>query len=97
MYVVTSTLSRLSHSISPGQEEGNVPYVENSGFGKYSSDPNVIADTVSLWLSSPGMLQSMQEAALKAARPHSTLDIARDLADMVFSHKEAKRLEEVAT
>jgi len=32
-------------------------------------------------------MQSMKEAALSAARPSATLDIARDLADIAFSTK----------
>lgn len=71
----------------PGQEEGNVPYVENAGFGKYSGNPTVIAETVTSWLESPEKLESMREAALLAARPSATLDIARDLAEMVFATK----------
>lgn len=73
---------------SPGQEEGNVPFVENAGFGKYSGDPAVIAETVCSWLASPEMLSSMQQAALKASRPRATLDIAKDVAAVVFEHKE---------
>lgn len=73
---------------SPGQEAGNVPYVEESGFGKYSGDPSVIADTVSSWLASPEKMESMRSAALAAARPQATLDIAKDLAEIVFATKE---------
>ena len=72
---------------SPGQEEGNVPFVEDSGFGKYSGDPQVIAETVGSWLENPEKLASMQSAALTAARPSATLDIAKDLAEMVFEAK----------
>lgn len=80
----------------PGQEEGNVPYVENAGFGKYSGDPKVIADTVSAWLASPDKLSEMRKAALKAARPSATLDIAHDLAEMAFAHKrKEQQLQEV--
>lgn len=64
-----------------------MPYVENAGFGKYSGDPKVIAETVSSWLASSEKLQDMRDAALVAARPAATLDIARDLAEMVFAHK----------
>ena len=41
----------------------------------------------------------MQDAALAAARPHATLDIARDLAEMLFQAKEGKKQkqEEIAT
>ena len=76
-------------SYLPGQEAGNIPFVENSGFGKYSGDSVVIADTVTSWLSSPSLLQEMRDNALAAARPDATLDIARDLAQIVFAHKEA--------
>lgn len=74
-------------SYLPGQEEGNVPFVEDAGFGTYSGDPKKIADTVSSWLSSPEMLSNMKAAALEAARPAATVDIAKDLAAMLFEHK----------
>lgn len=77
----------LLSSYLPGQEEGNVPFVEESGFGKYCSDPKDIADTVTTWLASPDMLNQMKQNALKAARPSATVDIARDLAEMLFEHK----------
>lgn len=67
-----------------------MPFVEDSGFGKYSSNPQVIADTVSSWLSSPEKLESLSAAALRAARPEATLDIARDIADIAFETKMKK-------
>jgi 1,2-diacylglycerol 3-beta-galactosyltransferase len=82
----------MMFSFLPGQEEGNIPFVEKAGFGKYSGDADVIAATVSSWLASPEKLQQMQEAALQAARPHSTLDIAEDLATRAFAQK-AKQAE----
>mmetsp|Transcript_28699 Transcript_28699/g.42397 ORF Transcript_28699/g.42397 Transcript_28699/m.42397 type:complete len:458 (-) Transcript_28699:466-1839(-) len=75
-------------SFLPGQEEGNVPYVEESGFGTFSSDPNVIAAKVSGWLASPPALESLQCSAKEASRPSATLDIAKDLASMVFAAKQ---------
>jgi hypothetical protein len=50
----------------------------------------VIADTVSYWLASPEKMESMKSAALAAARPSATLDIARDLADIAFATKTSK-------
>jgi glycosyltransferase involved in cell wall biosynthesis len=73
---------------SPGQEEGNIPYVEDAGFGAYSGDPAEIAGTVAAWLSSPERLRSMRRSALAAARPRATLDIAGDLAEIAFAAKE---------
>ncbi len=73
-----------------------MPFVENSGFGSYSSSPNVIAETISSWLSSPETMRSMQKAALDAARPAATLDIARDLAAMAFATRPVPAMAVVA-
>lgn len=70
-----------------------MPFVEESGFGTYSSDPKVIADTVNSWLSSPEKMDSMKAAALAAARPSATLDIAGDLAEIAFAKKLTKEPE----
>ena len=80
-------------SFLPGQEEGNVPYVVENGFGCYQGTPKGIADTVQKWLETStenegNMLENMRESALTAARPDATLDIARDLAQMVYERKE---------
>lgn len=75
----------------PGQEEGNIPFVEDSGFGRYSSDPDEIGSTVTSWLKSPEKLESMKRAALSASRPFATIDIARDLAEIAFSTKKKQQ------
>ena len=80
-------------SFLPGQEEGNVPYVEENGFGCYKGTPEGIADTVEEWFAVSSVttegtvLETMKECALNAARPDATLDIARDLADMVYKRR----------
>ncbi|KAL3778808.1 hypothetical protein HJC23_009841 [Cyclotella cryptica] len=94
-------------SFLPGQEEGNVPYVEENGFGCYRGTPEGIAETVEEWLAASSVttegtvLETMRECALSAARPDATLDIARDLADMVYKRREqlnkSVRKQEVAT
>ena len=72
-------------SYLPGQEEGNVPYVEENGFGCYEGSPEGLASRVEEWFASTDMLERMRNDALTAARPDATLDIARDLADMVLA------------
>lgn len=57
----------------------------------------MIADTVSSWLASPEKMESMKNAALAAARPSATLDIARDLADIAFATKTSKKNVHVRT
>lgn len=83
-------------SFLPGQEEGNVPYVVDNGFGCYQGSPTGIADTVQKWLerrqaNEGSILEDMREKALEAARPDATLDIARDLATMVYARKRELR------
>lgn len=80
----------MMFSFLPGQEEGNIPFVENAGFGKYSGDPSEIAEIVSTWLENPETLESMQDAALAASRPQATLDIAKDLAEILFTARDKK-------
>lgn len=71
--------------------------MENAGFGKYSPDPDVIADEVCSWLASPDMLRKMQQSALAAARPQATLDIAKDVAEILFEHTKTRELVKVRT
>jgi 1,2-diacylglycerol 3-beta-galactosyltransferase len=89
--VYFSEYSLHPSSFRPGQEEGNIPFVEEAGFGKYSGDASVIASTVSSWLESPDTLDTMRKSALAAARPQATLDIAKDLAEIVFAAKAKQR------
>ncbi|CAN0220351.1 unnamed protein product, partial [Laminaria digitata] len=72
----------------PGQEEGNVPYVVNGGFGAYSKKPAEIGATVARWLKNPELLEKMKGNALRAARPRASYDIAREIADMLFLEDE---------
>jgi hypothetical protein len=67
--------------------------VEESGFGKYSNDPNVIAETVESWLSDPPLLRQLQQCAREAARPMATIQIAEDLAHMLQQQQTTKQEE----
>lgn len=84
-------LNSFSVWIRPGQEEGNIPFVENAAFGCYNPHPLEIAKIVGRWLSSPDELRAMQEAARAAARPNATLDIAKDIAEMIFHHQSGNK------
>mmetsp|Transcript_4635 Transcript_4635/g.7701 ORF Transcript_4635/g.7701 Transcript_4635/m.7701 type:complete len:490 (+) Transcript_4635:53-1522(+) len=67
----------------PGQEEGNLDFVRDHGFGEYSPDPATIAATVEGWLRDPERLRAMRERALAAGRPKATNDIIHDVADFI--------------
>merc|ERR1711862_277200 len=86
------SLPCMLSSYLPGQEEGNVPFVIDNGFGDYSSNPSVIADTVYKWLlddDDNNTLNKMKIAASNVSRPNATLDIANDLANIVFDYCDA--------
>jgi len=67
----------------PGQEEGNLDFVRENGFGEYSADPLIIADTVSNWLNDPEKLDKMSKNARIAGRPTATNDIVQGISSFL--------------
>lgn len=78
-------LPTMLSSYLPGQEWGNVGFVEQHGFGLRGfgvngfSRPRMIAKTVAGWLADERELERMSAAALAVAAPHATELIAKDL------------------
>ncbi len=70
----------------PGQEEGNVPYVINAGFGDFSRDPKKIAGKVTDWLADPAVISKMSRTASEVGVTHAkaTKEIAREIAELVL-------------
>ncbi|GAB2286650.1 Monogalactosyldiacylglycerol synthase 1, chloroplastic [Dionaea muscipula] len=67
-----------------GQEAGNVPYVVENGFGKFSKSPKEIANTVAQWFGPKAdELKVMSQNALKLARPDAVFQIVHDLHELV--------------
>uniref|UniRef100_A0A7S1Y4B8 monogalactosyldiacylglycerol synthase n=1 Tax=Grammatophora oceanica TaxID=210454 RepID=A0A7S1Y4B8_9STRA len=77
-------------SFLPGQEEGNVDYVVDGGFGAYVSDkdPIGIAEELTLWLRDPVKLGLLSKAAKAKGAPHAARDIARFIGDSTLKWKE---------
>ncbi len=71
----------------PGQETGNVSFVEQSGVGVLREEPDDIARTLAEWLT-PGndALAAYSARARALARPGAALDIASILDDLVSSN-----------
>jgi 1,2-diacylglycerol 3-beta-galactosyltransferase len=76
-------LPTMLSSHLPGQEAGNVPFVVGKGFGRFSTKPKVIAQTVSEWLQDDDELAQLSAAALAAGQPEATNLIARDLVELL--------------
>lgn len=70
----------------PGQEEGNVTFVRESGVGVLREEPEEIARTLTEWLA-PGdeTLAQFSARARELARPGAALDIAAILDDVLAS------------
>ncbi len=71
-------------SCLPGQEEGNVSFVVNGGFGDFSTSPKVIVRTVISWFQDDCKLKEMSRNAYKAAKPNATIDICKEIGLMIF-------------
>eukprot|EP01041_Mallomonas_annulata_P006788 gene6788-13747_t len=73
-------------SFLPGQEEGNVPYVVDGGFGVYTGNrPVKVADAVSKFFSDEAMLQRMSRLARAQSHQDATTAIARDMGCIVLT------------
>ncbi|XVF48013.1 hypothetical protein PTKIN_Ptkin03bG0156200 [Pterospermum kingtungense] len=69
----------------PGQEKGNVPYVEDNGAGVFTRSPKETARIVSEWFSTKtDELKRMSENALKLAQPEAVFDIVKDIHELAL-------------
>lgn len=76
-------------SFLPGQEEGNVDYVVEGGFGSFcqDTDTEAVAEEVALWLNDELKLKEMSEAAKKAGHPYAARDIVKQIGDSTLKWK----------
>jgi len=73
-------------SFLPGQEEGNVEYVVEGGFGAYcsDSDPLGIAEEVCMWLNDSSKLERLSKAAKEKGCPYAARDIAKAIGESTY-------------
>lgn len=64
-------------SFLPGQEEGNVDFVVDGGFGGFSSNFFKMAEEVSSWLCDSDKLRELSVAARQKGTPNAAEDIVR--------------------
>lgn len=77
-------------SFLPGQEEGNVDYVTDGGFGAFipDKDPVGIAEEICVWLNDPDKMAKLSVAAGKKGAPHAARDIAKEIGESSLKWKE---------
>jgi len=82
---MTRGLPIILSSYLPGQEQGNVPYVVNGGFGMYSGNrPKLVAEHVFKLFSSEILLKSMSANSLMQSSPMATWAISKDIGALVL-------------
>jgi 1,2-diacylglycerol 3-beta-galactosyltransferase len=76
----------LLHGFLPGQEEGNVTFVEEGGVGVLREKPEEIARMLSEWLA-PGSdaLARFSARARELARPRAAIEIAKTIDEILTS------------
>ena len=84
------SLPVLLTSFLPGQEEGNVDFVVEGGFGTYcdDSDPQAIAEELSNWLQDESKLQELSEKAKAMGAPYAARNIVQQIGDSTLKWRE---------
>jgi 1,2-diacylglycerol 3-beta-galactosyltransferase len=74
-------LPLILYSRMPGQEDGNVAYVVKEGAGVWAPRPELVVETLRLWLNNPQERQRIAAVSKSLARPEATRQIARLLVE----------------
>mmetsp|Transcript_1258 Transcript_1258/g.1915 ORF Transcript_1258/g.1915 Transcript_1258/m.1915 type:complete len:571 (+) Transcript_1258:129-1841(+) len=77
-------------SFLPGQEEGNIDFVLDGGFGSYinDSDPTRISEEVVIWLRDKKKYENLCRNAKAKGAPYAARDIAKAIGDSTLKWKE---------
>ena len=80
---LAASLPIILYAKLPGQEDGNVTYVENRGVGVWAPDPLKVVRTLTRWISRPSEREKVVENCRSAARPDASHIIARLLGEKI--------------
>ena len=81
----------------PGQETGNVTFIEQGGAGVLRKEPAEIVNTLSQWLApETNTLDQLAEHAKEMARPRAAIDIAKML-DEILTTQEPVAVNQIET
>jgi 1,2-diacylglycerol 3-beta-galactosyltransferase len=89
----------------PGQEDGNVTFIEEGGAGVFAPTPQLVTRALTRWLCRPKEYKQIVENARRIARPDSARTIAHAIGERLKlspisrsrSRKESKANTEIET
>src|SRR6266498_4350742 len=73
---LNAQLPIILYSKLPGQEDGNVTFVEEEGAGAWAPNPQDVVRTLTRWISRPVELQKVMENCRRAGKPEAARTIA---------------------
>jgi 1,2-diacylglycerol 3-beta-galactosyltransferase len=80
---LNAALPIILYAKLPGQEDGNVTFVEAEGAGVWAPDPLLVVRALTRWISRPPEHQKVIENCRRVARPDASIQIAHILAEQV--------------
>jgi 1,2-diacylglycerol 3-beta-galactosyltransferase len=80
---LNAELPIILYSKLPGQEDGNVTFVQEEGAGVWAPKPREVVRTLTRWISRPAERQQVIENCRRAGRPEAARTIAKTIGDML--------------
>ncbi len=74
----------------PGQEDGNVDYVQQEQVGAWAPEPSQVVKTLRKWVNWPEERERIAKNCRRAARPDASRQIARLLAPYILTAERGK-------
>lgn len=80
---LNAELPIILYSKLPGQEDGNVTFVQEEGAGVWAPTPQEVVRTLTRWISRPTERQKVIENCRRAGRPEAARTIAKTIGEML--------------
>jgi len=85
---LNAQLPIILYSKLPGQEDGNVTFVEEEGAGVWAPTPQEVVRTLTRWISRPEEHKLVIENCRRAGKPEAARTIAHIIAEKLGLSKE---------
>lgn len=80
---LNAELPIILYSKLPGQEDGNVTFIQEEGAGVWAPTPQEVVRALTRWISRPAERQKVVENCRRAGRPEAARTIAKKIGEML--------------